>query len=92
MQLASTRPASEDRTWTSARTDQHFEPERMQRDSVSRAEERRMDFSRRRERRVSVSVWLCGGLGGVGWWGFERIGKERGGDVPTVRLRRRERP
>lgn len=35
--------------------DQHFEPAIRQRDSVSSAPERRMVFSRSRERRVSVS-------------------------------------
>lgn len=75
----------------------------MQRDSVSRAEERRMAFSRRRERRVSVGVWLGGERGGLVWFwrywvqgpGFgremEREGKGREGCL-TGRLRMRAKP
>jgi hypothetical protein len=58
IQLASTRPPSQSRTCTSARTDQHFAPATMQRDSVSIALDRRMAFSRIRDNMTSCSVWL----------------------------------
>lgn len=64
MQEASIRFPSCDRMWTSARTDQHFWPAMRQRDSVSRADERRRVFSRSRERRTSASVGRDGSNAG----------------------------
>lgn len=55
---ASMRPPSASRTWTSALTDQHLAPAIMQRDSVSMELDRRMAFSRIRERIISDSVCL----------------------------------
>lgn len=55
MQEASVRLPSWLRMWMSALMDQHFDPAIRQRDSVSRAPERRRVFSRRRESRTSVS-------------------------------------
>jgi len=68
-QQASMRPPSWERMWQVARRDQTREPARRHRDSVERADERRMATSRRRERWVSRSVCLLVrvGLGfGVG--------------------------
>src|SRR6266511_3943733 len=83
MQLASTKPPSKSSTWTSARTLQHFCPAIIQSDSVSIALDRRIDFSRIRDRITSCSFCLdiqCQVL-----WnrrekqGFEPSDLERGG-------------
>lgn len=55
IQEASIKLPAEERMCTSARMDHTFFEASRQRDSVSRAEERRIVFSRRRERRVSES-------------------------------------
>lgn len=58
MHDASTKPPSASNTWTSALTDQHLAPEMMHSDSVSIALDRRMAFSRMRDRSNSCSVCL----------------------------------
>lgn len=58
MLQASRRLPSCESMWHVAVRDQHFWPARRQSDSVERAEERRREISRRRERSVSVSVCL----------------------------------
>lgn len=81
IQAASTRFPSCERMCTSARMDQTLWPAIRQSDSVSRAPERRMVFSRMRERRTSDSEGRLGSK-----WG------EAMGDSSVVIWKRPSKP
>lgn len=59
MQAAESKSPSWSRIWMVQTNNQTFEPATRQSDSVERAEDRRIERSRRRERCASASVCLC---------------------------------